>query len=369
MISLARKNLLREKLRFLISVGGVAFSVMLILVLLGLYRGWNEKLGLYIEGVNADVWVLQKGASDMFHSTSIVEDSILQDLANLEGVERVDPLVGRRVPVEDGGKDSHTIVMGYNTDTGAGGPIEVVKGDATPEKGEIIIDEALAQKIQRNVGDSLTIVDQAFTIAGLSRGGNVVTFQYSFVPINDARTLMQMEGLTNYALVTFDSNADPKDVTERIEQQFPDLDVFTKANFGDNNRKQITESFLPIIYVLVVIGFIVGLVVISLTIYTATIEKSREYGMLKAIGASDWHLYGIVIRQSIIAGLVGFVSGVGLTVLTEIIVARVEPSFVTAFAWEDVTLVFGITILMIVFATIVPMRKIVRIDPAIVFKT
>lgn len=88
MISLARKNLLREKLRFLISVGGVAFSVMLILVLLGLYRGWNEKLGRYIEGVDADVWVLQKGASDMFHSTSIVQDSLLQELVNLTSTRR-----------------------------------------------------------------------------------------------------------------------------------------------------------------------------------------------------------------------------------------------------------------------------------------
>src|SRR3990167_901087 len=177
MISLARKNLLHEKFRFLISIGGVAFSVMLILIILALYRGWNEKLGRYVEGVDADVWVLQNGASDMFHSTSLFSLTLLDQMKKIEGVERVDPLIGRRLPVEKEVAETMIIMMGYNTETGSGGPFEINEG-TTPEKGEVVLDETTAKKLRVRVGEKLEIVEKEFMVAGISRGGNVVTFQY-----------------------------------------------------------------------------------------------------------------------------------------------------------------------------------------------
>ncbi|OGY81483.1 MAG: hypothetical protein A3F54_02535 [Candidatus Kerfeldbacteria bacterium RIFCSPHIGHO2_12_FULL_48_17] len=367
MISLARKNLLHEKLRFLISVGGVAFSVMLILIILALYRGWNEKLGRYVESVDADVWVLQNGATDMFHSTSLFPVILLDQLKNIDGVKRVDPVVGRRIPVEKDGKEVMMIMMGYDTKTGAGGPLKIVKG-AAPQKGEIIIDEVMAKKLKVGVGDKLEIIDETFTIAGISSGGNVVTFQYGFMPIDDAREFMRMSDLINYGLVSFADGTDAQEMTDRIERNIPDVDLLAKSTFADNNRKQIMEAFLPIIKVLVVIGFIVGLVVISLTIYTATIEKSREYGILKAVGAKNRHLYRIIFTQSAIAGITGFIFGIALTFAVADLAGRIEPSFITSIAWPDVIMVFGITLLMITLSAFIPIRRIVAIDPAIVFK-
>jgi putative ABC transport system permease protein len=367
MISLARKNLLHEKFRFMISVGGVAFSVLLIIIILALYRGWNQKLGRYVENVDADVWVLQKGAMDMFHSTSLFPIALLDQLKEIEGVESVNPLIGRRIPIEKGDREAMTIMMGYDTVTGAGGPQEIVKG-GLPKKGEVVIDEASAKKLGLDVGDEFEIVDQTWNISGLSRGGNVVTFQYAFMSIEDARDAMQMVGLTNYALLSFTSDADGEKVIERIEEAMPDLHVLKKTEFAENNRKQIMEAFLPIIKVLVVIGFIVGLVVISLTIYTATLERSREYGLLKAIGAKNRHLYRIVFTQSAIAGFVGFVCGVFLTFAAAEMIGRIEPSFVTSITWPDIAMVFAMTLLMILLSAFIPIRRIVRIDPAIVFK-
>lgn len=360
--------MLHEKLRFLISVGGVAFSVMLILIILALYRGWNEKLGRYVEEVDADVWVLQNGASDMFHSTSLFPEALLDQMKKVEGVARVDPLIGRRLPVEKNGVEAMMIMIGYNTATGAGGPLEIVEGSA-PEEDEIIIDRAMAKKLRVKVGDGLDIIGKKFRISGISSGGNVITFQYAFMRIENAREFMQMTNLTNYALVSFAQDVDKKNVTERLEETLPEVDVLTKSTFADNNRKQIMEAFVPIIQVLVVIGFIVGMTVMSLTIYTATIEKSREYGILKAIGARNRHLYRIIFTQSGIAGTVGSVFGVGLTFAMAYIVGYIEPSFVTSIIWSDIIMVFGITLLMILFSAFIPIRRIAGIDPAIVFKT
>lgn len=71
-ISIARKNLFHEKTRFMISVGGIAFAVMLTLILLGLYRGWNEKTSEYVSMSKADIWVVQNGVKDMSHSISLL---------------------------------------------------------------------------------------------------------------------------------------------------------------------------------------------------------------------------------------------------------------------------------------------------------
>ena len=194
---------------------------MLILMILALYRGWNEKLGRYVEDVDADVWVLQAGAADMFHSTSIFPLALVDELKTIDGVERADPLIGRRVPVENTGHEAMTIIMGYNTETGAGGPMEIVKGQ-TPKKGEIIIDEGLAKKIERGIGDTMTIVDREFNVSGISRGGNVVTFQYSFMPIEDARIYANGR-LDHYALVTFSKAQMPIVSPRKSKQNFPTL--------------------------------------------------------------------------------------------------------------------------------------------------
>lgn len=89
MLFLARRNLLQERTRLLISVGGVAFSVMLIVVLIGLYVGWQIRVTAYIDRVRADLWVAQEGASDMFHATSFLPAGLEASLRRVRGVKAV----------------------------------------------------------------------------------------------------------------------------------------------------------------------------------------------------------------------------------------------------------------------------------------
>lgn len=369
MISVARKNLLHEKGRFFISTGGVAFSVMLILILLGLYRGWDEKLTEYVTTVDADLWVVQRGAADMFHSPSIITDVNTERIRTNEDVEDVAKLYGVRVGFDLNGEEAHLMIMGYDTARGVGGPKKVIEGKSVPNDGEIIIDEVFAFKQNLNLNDKLTILDKTFRIAGISTGGNLVSFQYAFLTQEDAAELLNMPGLTNYLLLDTKDSADQDALIRSLEEDISEIMVLTKPEFGVKNRRLITDTFLPIIEVLVGIGFIVGLVVISLTIYTATIEKSREYGVIKAVGARNRHLYRIIFEQSAIAGFSGFALGGTLTFAAAAIAKRFEPSFITSFAWQDVAMVFGAAVLMILASAYIPIRRLLSIDPAIVFKS
>ena len=368
MVSIARKNIFSEKTRLFISVGGVAFSVLLILILMSLYQGWKTMMTNYIQNVDAQVWVVQKGASDMFHSVSIMPQTNQEEIENIEGVSSVNRLLGRQVSFNLKGDEVVTFMFGYDVASGLGGPLRVVEGQETPGRGEIIIDRIFASNKELKIGDKLEIGKKEFSIVGISEGGNLIFYQYSFTDKNDAEEVYEMEKFTNFYLVKVADPGQIEQVKKRIESKIEGVEALTSTEFSKNNQKLIDETFLPILGVLIIIGFFIGVAVIGLTIYNATIEKSREYGILKAIGLSNASLYKIIFQQSLISATLGFVGGVALTFGINELTARFVPEFVTVIRWQDIIIVFFAAILMSVLAAYLPIRRIAKIDPAEVFK-
>jgi putative ABC transport system permease protein len=117
-----------------------------------------------------------------------------------------------------------------------------------------------------------------------------------------------------------------------------------------------------------IISFIVGLAVAGLTIYTATIEKAREYGILKAEGFTNRDLYRLVFEQSLVTGLLGFLIGAGLTLIVAPFAQQSVPQFVVFVRWQDIGAVAGTTLVMSLLAAYIPIRRLTSIDPVSVFK-
>ncbi|MDP4038727.1 MAG: hypothetical protein Q8P54_02045, partial [bacterium] len=136
MFLIAFRNLIQEKTRLLISIGGVAFSVLLIMILQGLYQGWNFKMGEYIRTIPADFWIEQTGGKDMFHSISILPASAKSQIEQIDGVASAKPFSGRRIAFETNGKEIIIYLVGYDNQTGAG-PVKVVQGKSNLANGEI----------------------------------------------------------------------------------------------------------------------------------------------------------------------------------------------------------------------------------------
>lgn len=365
-ISLAQKNLFHEPARLVISVSGVTFAVFLILLLLALYRGWSETLSEYIYKVDVDIWVMQAGTVDMSHSVSLLPNTTQDQLHTIAGVDTVTSLVGNRSTLNIADQEVTSRIIGVNTEQPIGGPTTIVSGTKIIRNGEIVIDQTIQQDEDLSLGQTVTIQNQPFTIVGIASGGPL--FQQSYVTMTNARELFHLQEYSNYFVVSVSDNSNVNTVIQEIEDTIPGIDAQTTEEFATNNEKEIMESFLPIIYVLVFIGFIVGVVIISLTIYTATIEKIREYGVLKAIGASNRYLYQVVLTQSGITGGLGLCMGIVLTYGVSLNIQRFEPLFVTLVKWQDVMGVAGLTGVMVVCATYIPVRRILSIDPAIVFK-
>jgi len=364
-VPVARRNLFAEKGRFAISVAGVAFAVLLISIVLALYRGWSSS-GQTFEEMPGDLWVVQHGTSDPFHSVSLVERSQLEPVAAIPGVRAVVPVLARAMTFRAGERDVSARLLALDLPPALATP--ALRERYAPDTGGMIIDETLSRKSGLSAGDRADLGTATLTVSRVGPRSPEALQQFVFVSFADARRIFGIADIVSYGLVILQPGADEAGVSRAIVAADPGLQVYTKEGFARSIRKEIDDGFLPIITILLAIGVIVGAAVVGLTIYTTTIERAREFGVMKAVGASAGFVYRIVLSQAVILTGAGFVVGtVAAWGVAQLAVAAV-PEFVTVFRLQDVAAVFGAATLMALIASFVPVRRLNSIDPAIVFR-
>ena len=372
MLLVARKNLFSERVRLAISVGGVALSVFLIGVLLSLFRGWNDKVGSYVEDVPADLWVASDFATDFAAAGSLLPSSLGRLIEINPDVNTVAPQIVRPLEMAKAGDPDKTFdvqLVGYDPRIGLGGPIAIVEGKSPPGPNEVIVDKAMKKRHGVDIGDRLIRGAKTLTVVGLSDGGDFIYTQVAHVTIETAIDFLDFDPQQRtFFLMTLEDGANRDLVAARLALQTPGVKYIPGETFAEETRDRILGNILPILIVVLILAFIVGLSVAGLTIYTATVEKSREYGILKAEGFTNPFLYRVVFEQSLIIGILGFLVGAGLTVVVAPFAQDTVPQFVVFVRWQDIIAIAGITLIMAIFSSYIPIRRLASIDPVTVFK-
>lgn len=366
MLLVAIRNILQEKGRLFISLAGVTFAIILMLILMGIYNGAVKQFTRITEENPADLVIAQKGISDYFHGASLLPEEVVGRVESTPGVDKALPMIAQQAFYEENGKKYDIFLASFDSNSTLGAPWDV-KGSLDISGNEIILSETLANKTGMSIGGTITLAGQDFTIRGLVPDASSFGTNYAWVTLDTARQLAKVPAV-NFMYVTLENPEEARQVADDLSQQLPTASVLTKAEFADNNKAELEEVFLPIIGAIVGIAVIVGTAVIGLTIYTATIDKIREYGVLKAIGVSNGQLFRIVAAQSLLVVLVGF----GLGVLFSLALGPLLkdsigiPPVITGAAVAGTA---GLSAVMGVVAAFVPLRRIVKIDPAEVFKS
>lgn len=365
MVSIARKNLFHDKTRFLISIGGVAFSIFLILYFISLYYGFDYLLEGFVLNQDADIWVLQKGKTDFFRGSSRLPDELAPLLEQHGGVKSVHRLASRTLKV--GEEENMTlIVAGYETRSELGGPWNIVKGKTRPRAYEIIIDRVFARKNNLKIHDTIRIVDKDFRIVGISDYTSVLMWQYSFIKYEDAIEVFgQLR--SDYLMLQVQNPEFAKSLISGIENSF-NVNAFTKQEFLKNNKELIREGFVPILLAVVFIGVIVGTSFVAVTIYTITIERIKEYGILKAIGASNKQLYKIIFEQSITITAIGFILGTLITMIAVTLTYHLFPELTAIITINSIFIMAGISLGISILASYIPIKRVARVDPLMIFR-
>ena len=365
MVPLARRYLFSDRIRLAIAAGGVGFAVLLIVLILALFQGIIDQIGQLASAAPSDLWVMQTGTPDPAHGASILPNSVLSDLQEVPGVDAAQPLLGRAMQV---GSARFGFVMAVPEGPFQAQTIEAFGAASSPERGTVILSEVLAKDAGVGRGDDVDIGASSFEVAEVSSS---LVGSFSVSALLDSQDAAQLFGdpeAFSFALVVVSPGADPEQVAAAIQDQLPGTDALTGQEFADVLRQEIEEGLVPIIAVIIGLAFVVGLAVIALTIYTSTVERTRDYGVLKAVGASPWQLFAVVVRQSVVVALAGYVLGASLGVAVGRLLQDAVPSFTLLFRWQDFLFVLAAVLVMSAVATLVPVRRVASIDPAIVFR-
>ena len=362
---LARRNLFRDRTRFLLSVLGVAVSVGLILLLSGYRAGVYQQASAYLENTQGTVVVAEKGIRDFLGTSSVLPADAIEVIQSTPGVDRVIPVVSQFVIFERHGRKDGFFLIGYDPAFG-GGPWKLAEGREPTADNELVVDRTTARQHEMTIGDQVRLLDRDVTIVGLSDGTTFWAGSVAFAPISTLESLLRAPGLRSFLLVTPEAGISPEGLRDRLD--VPATEVLLKSDVVDNDAKLLARVYDAPIGLMVAIAFVVGVIVVGLVIYTATIERRREYGAVKAICARNRTLYRVVTIQAFIAAAVGSVAGIGLAFAAGAALMSWRPQFLVAIEPAAVGIVLVSSLLMALLAALIPARSVAKLEPAEVFR-
>lgn len=364
MVPIAWRNLFDDRARLAISVGGVALSIMLVLLLNGFLTGMNQQITAYIDNTPADYYVSQRGVANLQGAGSIISRSNLQTVESVEGVVAAMPVFTQYVILEIHSKKVTAFLVGYEPERG-GGPWEIAEGRAVSNGDEMVIDRVLARRHGLELGEEMELLGKRFRIVGLSGGTASWMVSMLFTTHEAATALLRAQGTTSYILV--DGNGDAG-VGERLKAALGETNVVPRETISANDVKYLAGVFSTPLRMMVLIAVGIGVLLVGLTIYSATVERVREYGVLKAIGMRNRQLYSIVGQQALSAAAFGFIVGLLLVWLVAAAIQQAWPQFLIVVDRPSILQAAIGALAMALLASLVPARYVGNIDPARIFR-
>lgn len=367
MIGFAWKSLWQEKTKLALSIGGVAFSILVILIIQGLFTGSGVQATLYINETNADIFVMQKGIANLHMASSFLPAGLDDRVKGIKGVQRAVGITYANTAPKFGKKRTYSYMIGFLPDEPIGGPWDLAKGTKNIGPDEVIVDDLIASQNNVGLGDTIEVMGQDFKIAGLSRNTFSIVSSITFLQRDTLARLNLRPNSISYILVQVKKGERPADVAKRIKDELG-VNALTQREFSDSDRTMIGNMGINLIETMAFISLFVGLAVIGITVYTATLDRSRDYGVLKAIGASRPQLYGVVVVQALINAFFGFIAGLLLVFIGRVVIGRIFPELLIVLEPQVLGEIFVAVLAISILAAVIPARTIDSIDPKIAFE-
>lgn len=362
---LARRNLFHDKTRLMLSVLSLALALMLMLVLNGIQTGMVQQQSTYYDNTAGSIVVGQEGVTASLGLSSLPRGTT--DLARqTEGAASVIPILSQFFFLELHDRKAAVLVIGYDPQYG-GGPWRLVDG-REPEAGrEIVLDRVLAERHNVSVGDEISVMGLNFKVVGLSEGTASLFWSYVFILKSTIESLLFQPEITSLLFVTPADGVSPDALRDRLND-LPGVDAVFKSDVIAGAQRAYDRLFGAPIRLMVGIAFLIGALVVGLVIYTASVEREREYGVLKAIGARNRMLYGVVAFQALIAAVAGAVICIGLALGVAQLIMTLRPEILVALEPSSVVSVALTGLVMALLAAFFPARMVARLAPAEVFR-
>jgi putative ABC transport system permease protein len=372
---IAWRNLVHDRIRFAITLVGIAFSTILMGIQLGMLLNFVHTISTIVDHAGADLWITAEGVPSVDLATPLQERRRFQAMS-VEGVAAAEPymlhfgFLKRR----DGVRQI-VVVIGIDPDATMGLPFSMVDGTsaqealATPDGA--VIDRLYADKLGiKTLGETVEINSHRIRVVGFTNGIRTFTqAPYVFMSLAKARSLFYApDNDIAYVLVRVAEGHRPEAVAATLAARMSEVEVMTAAQFAERSQNYwlITTGAGVTLISSTLLAIFVGVVIVAQTLYASTMDRLPEYAVIRAMGGPRSYLYKIIIQQAVLGGLFG--AAVGLAVIAVIVAfTRNLSSAPEVPLW----LAFGIvvaTVLMCVLASIGSIGKVMSIDPVKVFR-
>lgn len=412
MVSLARKNLLEDIPRFLVAQAGIMFAVSLVTIQTGIFNGFTRSAAQLIYNANADIWV----TSDTLVQPELslpLPATTLDQAQEVAGVARAEALIFKSAVWRHSSSDINLVrVIGFDPQGQLFNPNNLIQGSAQAlqQPYTAIADTSTLRSLNvSKVGDLAELGSLPVRLVGLTQGNRSITSNpFVFTSLENANAYatggqnarlscklqtgseniqcttlpttqkqspqakprqLAASDTISFILIRARSGEDLQQLKQRLEAAIPNSSAYTQAELIKKTQRfwQRRTGVGFILGLGASVGIIVGGIIVGQILYSSVSDHLREFGTLKAMGASDWTIYGVIIEQSLWMAVLGYIPGIVLcfgvgawTFATQGITILITPA--TAIA------VFGITVAICVGSAIFAIQKVTRVDPAIVFK-
>jgi len=361
------KALFARPVYLLASACGVAFALILVIFIEAVFAGESGRIVAYLEQSKADVWVMQRGVSNMHMATSFISDWKVAKIAKVEGVRKATPILYMNASIEIGGRQWFSFVVGMGGGDGRAGPWRVVKGKRQPGRGEVVIPATLARITGLDLGATITLNTKKLKVVGLSEGTFSMANSVTFVHAADLSDIMSAFGMVSYVLVDAEEGVDGRALAARVRDQVASVNAMPLKDFIASDHGLAMQMGVEIINIMSFIGMGLAIVITGFTVYSQTNRRRRELAVAKALGVRNRAVYGSVLLQAVCVVLLGLAIATALALAAAPLIEALVPLVALTIEFEALLKLGALALCIAAVSSLIPARQVLRVDPATAF--
>ena len=376
-LSLVVKNPFRNKTRSSLAITGIAIGIIVIVALGMVTGGLKNSTQSTLKAGSAEVTVVQAGSNGMGSSGSLNE-SYVASLLNVSGVKSTAGILrATNTSTESvssntsqgGGFGGGLTITGIDSNKLSLEGIDSVNGTifTNTSTDQVIMGKTEAQSLNKTVGETVNLLGQNFTITGIFETGNFMTDNGILMPLSTLQNLTSNDGKVSNILVKVTDNANVTTVSNSITSAYPNELSTTSATSSADRINQGLGFIDTASWAISLLAIFIGAVGVINTMVMTVYERTREIGVLKAVGWKDSRILGMILGESIVLTLLAFVVGtviavVGVEVLLTLI-PSVGNAITPSFSIYIFLRAFGIALIVGVIGGLYPAYRASRLSP------
>jgi putative ABC transport system permease protein len=374
----ALRMLTGDRAKYLGLIFAIAFATFLLENQTSIFAGILNRTGSQIYDVtDAEIWVMD-ASTEYFEQTKALKDTDLSRVRSVDGVEWAVKLYkGSPVARTRGGRFAASFCLGLDDATLTGVPHKMLLGSwedlRAPDS--VVIDKAgyalLYPGEPLELGRTLELNDHRAMIVGISdASAPFVSWPVIHTRYSEAINFVGRERTQlSYVLVHPQQGVDAKELCQRIQAR-TGLRARTTDQFKwDCIRYYLKNTGIPVNFgITIAIALVVGSVVAGQTFYLFTVENLKQFGALKAVGVTNGRLVGMILLQALAVGAIGFSLGTALGAGFFELTLALPATRGLILMWQNVVLTGGCIFFVVILASILSLRRVLVLEPAIVFR-